>query len=657
MASTKIGFGLDSPLTSWGYLASKNLELKIAREESDRIRAEESADADRRTALAIRANQGVQQEVANLSEGMSDIAGEISSLTGSIQSSAISVIRTIEENAQTLASTIYVSSKALAERFDYGIGLLVDEMRDSKTVQLNIAAELAAIHETLRTPLRTQVNEFVQKGHLMLSRGLHDKALEAFEKALELDDTDITAQYQCGRIRLYGIVDDSPRLLDVDRAVAHLTDARRFAKAELRQSPSMRDYYLEICFTLGVAHVVRGRNLGTHEATEHFDDDLPLAAKLFGEISEADPAFAEALFQEAKCSLWLGNQKKVDELLDKLAFRFPPYIQKITRDLDLKSCAAKLDSRMQAYKEAWNQKFQVEVIDKVYRLLDEIEVFLLDTETIYAWEQITDFFKESWKKSEVLSDAKSELTKEWQRLILAPCEKYIGQTWQECERTGLEQLNESCKVIFGQEERFTESLESYLKEMLSGGLVVDSICQQVAKKYDYPSGTVVRWVLLAANQGNPESQCRVGSWLRSVLWYRQEELNHSTYWFKKSADQGWPEGIRNLASSISAGWGITKDTEFALKLYLKAGNAGSAKAYQSAAECYHEGEGTAVDFGKTVECLKKAVELGDPKYTYDFMLDLARLYETGGPNLAQDLELAREWTRKANEEKLKRTHE
>ncbi len=109
-------------------------------------------------------------------------------------------------------------------------------------------------------------------------------------------------------------------------------------------------------------------------------------------------------------------------------------------------------------------------------------------------------------------------------------------------------------------------------------------------------------------QKNPSVQTRIG-WIYGHATALLDEKK-SIEWFQKAADQGYPPGQYNLASSYENGDGIEKDYEKALFWYRKASNQNLPAAYNSLGNMYADGRGIKKDSAKAVELYRKASDLG-----------------------------------------------
>src|SRR5262249_32110800 len=66
-------------------------------------------------------------------------------------------------------------------------------------------------------------------------------------------------------------------------------------------------------------------------------------------------------------------------------------------------------------------------------------------------------------------------------------------------------------------------------------------------------------------------------------------------WFRKAAEQGEVDGLRNLADSYQLGHGVARDQGEAMHWYEKAAEAGDAKSQYNVGWAYMKGEGVGKD--------------------------------------------------------------
>src|SRR5262249_137907 len=96
-------------------------------------------------------------------------------------------------------------------------------------------------------------------------------------------------------------------------------------------------------------------------------------------------------------------------------------------------------------------------------------------------------------------------------------------------------------------------------------------------------------------------------------------------WFRKGAEQGDVDSLRNVADSYQLGHGVARDQGEAMRWYEKAAEAGDAKSQYNVGWAYMKGEGVRKDKKLAQQWLGKASEQGDGQAT-----DYLRLMEWDG---------------------------
>ncbi len=88
---------------------------------------------------------------------------------------------------------------------------------------------------------------------------------------------------------------------------------------------------------------------------------------------------------------------------------------------------------------------------------------------------------------------------------------------------------------------------------------------------------LVRMIKKGAEYGNPKAQNKLGMMhLNGEIVVKENYLAY--HWFRRAAEQNFPEGLLNLGFCYEHGIGVTKDTEKAISLYRAALKLGSQTA-------------------------------------------------------------------------------
>ncbi|MFT5730091.1 MAG: TPR repeat protein [Desulforhopalus sp.] len=115
----------------------------------------------------------------------------------------------------------------------------------------------------------------------------------------------------------------------------------------------------------------------------------------------------------------------------------------------------------------------------------------------------------------------------------------------------------------------------------------------------------------AAVLGHPGAQSSVGSIYTSGLWEINQDYKKAVMWYRKAAEQGYPEALYSLGLMYANGQGVTQDYMKAVMWYRKAAEQGDSNAQNSLGDMYADGQGVTQDYMKAVMWYRKAAEQGD----------------------------------------------
>ena len=198
------------------------------------------------------------------------------------------------------------SIDSLHADFNYSMGLLLEEVHIHNKLLTNLLSKLDAIHKTIESPLLTQAREFYNIGCERLSKGLLDKALEAFIQAESKNDTDFFTQFHIGKLYLYGIDDDND-ILDLKKAKKHLLFASRFAKAEITIDPKFARFAAEALLHASIAIYAQLGDKVLSNNTGKTKQLLEDAKRLIFEAVTLYPQLSESYYHAAKYSALLNE--------------------------------------------------------------------------------------------------------------------------------------------------------------------------------------------------------------------------------------------------------------------------------------------------------------------------------------------------------------
>jgi len=206
--------------------------------------------------------------------------------------------------------------ESLGATFSFGMGLLAQQIEVQTHILRDMLEKLDSIHKTLESPTLTQAREFYNMGRERLQRGLLDKALEAFLKAAEKNDTDFFTQYSLGNIYLYGKNEDC-NIIDLGKAKVHFMNAARFAKSEIKDLPEAKKYCGEAYFHLSILEYLFANDAYQTGNLDETNRLLGESAKMAKKAFEIYPVLVESYYQHAKATALL---KDVEQTIQSLKF-------------------------------------------------------------------------------------------------------------------------------------------------------------------------------------------------------------------------------------------------------------------------------------------------------------------------------------------------
>jgi TPR repeat protein len=154
--------------------------------------------------------------------------------------------------------------------------------------------------------------------------------------------------------------------------------------------------------------------------------------------------------------------------------------------------------------------------------------------------------------------------------------------------------------------------------------VISTICSsQVAVAAAQHTG-IDPALLAKASAGNAPAEFRVGVQYELGA-HVQKDFAKAAEWYRKAADNGYPQAQHSLGLLYELGYGVRQDEATAAVWYRKAAEKGFAPAQFSLGLCYVHGKGVPLDFGQALAWYGKAANQGNS----DAMLNLAYLYHNG----------------------------
>jgi len=279
-----------------------------------------------------------QQERVVISEQTQQIVASRESLARKFADGFDSINVTLETGFGRLENVINGvggSIDALRASFDYGVALLVEQFQVQNQHMMHLLQQMDAVHATLDNPTMTQAREFYRIGCDRLSKGLLDKALEAFQESAKKDDANFMTQLLIGKLYLYG-VNEECNIIDLKKAEEHLRLAARYGKAEARLLPEATRYAGEAFLHASIASyaqandkVIEGNNAEAHQFLQNSFD-------LAKQATQTYPQLSESFYHQAKFAALLGDGKTATESLQRAIELDEAYCLKADSDIDFR---------------------------------------------------------------------------------------------------------------------------------------------------------------------------------------------------------------------------------------------------------------------------------------------------------------------------------
>lgn len=302
--------------------------------------------------------------VASNQELQSTLSDSFSSIENTISWGFDRVVGSLED--------VQFSVDSLHADFNYSMGLLLEKIHTQNQMFSSLLGKLDAIHKTLESPTLTQAREYYIIGCERLSRGLLDKALEAFFKAEKENDTDFFTHFHIGNLYLYGI-DEDCNLIDLEKAKEHFLLASRYAKAEVRIDPSFAKLAAEALLHASIsvyAQLGEAKNQADEESRMKLLDE---AAQLVEQATQLYPQLLEAQYHSAKYASLMGDETECISRLERAIVGDRKYAIKV----DVDSAFAPVHSEVFSLLTELRQKKMDESSSKILRA--EKVVARLDT--------------------------------------------------------------------------------------------------------------------------------------------------------------------------------------------------------------------------------------------------------------------------------------
>jgi tetratricopeptide (TPR) repeat protein len=248
-------------------------------------------------------------------------------------------LRQQTEQLRNIDQTLQSGLEELRAEFEWGFTLMVDRMDTQINLLSKVAAELDAIHQTLKSPLINQAQELFRLGEQHFNEGLLDRALKDFLDSEQKNEVHPLLQLQIGKLYLYGC-SDTYNLVDLPQAERHLLLAARYADAKKKTLSKWSDLCGQAYFHAGVASYLIGEQ---EQTAGHPDSMRTCLERALGHLAKAAalwPRFTEILYTKAKCHALLGQIQDAEQNLEALSDRDRRYSAKAAQDDDFNAFRA-----------------------------------------------------------------------------------------------------------------------------------------------------------------------------------------------------------------------------------------------------------------------------------------------------------------------------
>jgi TPR repeat protein len=141
---------------------------------------------------------------------------------------------------------------------------------------------------------------------------------------------------------------------------------------------------------------------------------------------------------------------------------------------------------------------------------------------------------------------------------------------------------------------------------------------------EYDPEEALRWLMLAADNGNAQAQAKVGYCFENGIGVRKDN-EVALRWYLLSAKKNFAPAQVAMGNSYSTGSGVPYNLKIAFNWYEKAALLGNANGLYNAGVCYYEGIGTEKNIIRAMKYYHQAAEAGMAQAQYA----LGKMYETG----------------------------
>jgi hypothetical protein len=151
---------------------------------------------------------------------------------------------------------------------------------------------------------------------------------------------------------------------------------------------------------------------------------------------------------------------------------------------------------------------------------------------------------------------------------------------------------------------------------------------QLEQEKKFPE--MLSWYRKAAEQGNSNGMRNLGVCYCDGIGVSKDAVRAMT-WFRKAAEFGNADALWNIGNLYRDGIGVTKDIAMAIEWYRKGAAKENANAMNELGACYWSGDGVKKSAREAISWWKQAAEKGDDSARKNLEMALKKFDEFGQP--------------------------
>jgi tetratricopeptide (TPR) repeat protein len=252
------------------------------------------------------------QQTNQIRKSIHNQTGIISDQTKSIVATNEQIVLALEDGFNRVSEisekgfgNVTSAIEAMHSDLNDNLGILIQRIEYQNTI-------LNGILHTLQTPFETQVREFYSKGCLLTEQGILEKAIEYFNKSLELPTGDIffPSYYQLGRLYLTG-KEETINVVNPQKANEYLLIANKYGTGILRTNEVFQSVLADCRFFISQSYYFQ--MTGSNNASDN--ELLNNAIKYAEEAVLLNPNLSQGFYHLAK---YYSYKNEIDEMLSNL---------------------------------------------------------------------------------------------------------------------------------------------------------------------------------------------------------------------------------------------------------------------------------------------------------------------------------------------------